>query len=482
MQNIFHLLAIVMALNIEDEDKMLETCHSLFGLLGEDDIRYLFKQKNIFGISPAVWASFMNAYKLCMAILNYPGVYLVRELQEGTVVHRWYDVTEFEDKINPDKNFSLCYSLMFLEKCMLEHPSASDVFSSEFFKSYIKTKIKVNRFFMICWVLLRIHFLICILAYSLFGRWAYSGILQIDTGYNETSCKYGSSYFEQTVGMLFTDTTAKYLAIYILATCSVMLFTDLVDFILFLKQSFKWSAAFGSYFMRNEYVVQYRLYKAQHVVCLITFLLLFINEMFAYSCREPFLGVVFEHILYIYIMAFSIFSILMFCQLSESFGWFVVVIQRLTLDMYPFLVIIMFLAFPIAIVHLRYATMYPNLGQGEFRSLAASLYSTFLIFIGQSEYSSYKPTYYLVFGIIQLFSILLSLLCLNFLIAIFSDTVARVMRNRHKMCTVQKIFVLQTTEKRFRNIPFMQKLYSKLNKRYFEHSDGKILFKVSTLR
>jgi uncharacterized membrane protein len=102
-----------------------------------------------------------------------------------------------------------------------------------------------------------------------------------------------------------------------------------------------------------------------------------------------------------------------------------------------------------------------------------------LLLLGHSDYPESDPEHISAFYN-KMIMVNGSLLLLNFLIAIFSDSVGRIMRNKIAISTVQKLCILAKTEKMFRKWPFVERLYQYQRERYFDVVNGRLLLRVET--
>ena len=163
-----------------------------------------------------------------------------------------------------------------------------------------------------------------------------------------------------------------------------------------------------------------------------------------------------------------------------TFGWFSTIITRLGNDSSHFQNCCIFAIFLFSIINIRYGRIFPNLGNGEFDNFWVTLYSTSLIYFGASDYSSYQPVKNFTFSLIYFLMTLTSVKSLNFLIAIFANTVSFVMNNYYVVCTSQQLGLIYYIEARFRRLPFTKYLYSKFTNKVFEVYDSKVCLKTTT--
>ena len=74
-----------------------------------------------------------------------------------------------------------------------------------------------------------------------------------------------------------------------------------------------------------------------------------------------------------------------------------------------------------------------------------------------------------------------SLTMTNFIIAVFSNSVATVMKNMEVLITIQQLAFISIVERQFVAIPGLRKLHMILQHKNFEEIDGRLTIKVVTL-
>ena len=172
----------------------------------------------------------------------------------------------------------------------------------------------------------------------------------------------------------------------------------------------------------------------------------------------------------------AVYDIFFFQPLSDTFGWFVTVIQRLTLDMIKFMYFLTSILLCISVT--TYFFSWISSTNPYYKTFFSALCDALLIVVGHSELPSFGSKFHLANLSIKLFLVTINLLILNFLIAIFSDSVGNIMRNFLAISTVQKICILSRMERFFRKWPLMEKFYDHQRHKYFDVIDGRVLLKV----
>ena len=120
-------MARKISINKGSEDSLVATYWLIVKLIGTEKMKELLLLRNIGKFRPLDWAMFLNAYGLAMAMINTPGVHLVKEKHKGALVTRWYDVTDYE--VNPEYigKQDLIYGLSYLCWTRINDPQTQTV-------------------------------------------------------------------------------------------------------------------------------------------------------------------------------------------------------------------------------------------------------------------------------------------------------------------------------------------------------------------
>ncbi len=221
----------------------------------------------------------------------------------------------------------------------------------------------------------------------------------------------------------------------------------------------------------------YRL--CQYIICFF----IFRGEVFKYDHYVP--------IIYRVDIAFVFMAtphvILYFVQLLPQVGYFVTVLNRMTNDMLNFILVFIIFTVPSACGFRLFFTMFEvcDMFRGPTYTFVTLFYDVFLIMLNMKDMgtavqglpSSYDKDSQIVFeSFVMIMHIIyvfwVTILLLNFLIAMFSNTVNVLSCNKHMISMIQRLSVALTVESRLGFI--FQWIYRYRQKKYLVHKDQQI--------
>jgi hypothetical protein len=171
-----------------------------------------------------------------------------------------------------------------------------------------------------------------------------------------------------------------------------------------------------------------------------------------------------------------IWPIFYFVQLLPIVGHFVITIQRMVSSMFTFLLVFLLMMTPYLQAFMLYMAAHSQEQCVEgFGSLTGTIYSLFNIMLNLTDFMDLNfknplPLWLLHFS----FVFCVAILMLNFLIAVMSDSVATVSKNRHIITTVQRLTVFYLVERRFGRI--FARYYDWMKSKYFVYDKGRVYF------
>ncbi len=175
-----------------------------------------------------------------------------------------------------------------------------------------------------------------------------------------------------------------------------------------------------------------------------------------------------------------IWGVFYLLQLLPSIGHYVIIVEKMVGDMIHFEAIfwLLLLPFPICFyLALQDATDCST--SSDFSSVAYMFYDTFLLLLNMFDMSHYMHTVehaWLLFFTHLLFFIIIVVMTLNFLIALFSNTVAEITRHAAVIMPLQRLSVTCLLEWRCRSFSLLRRYYRHKLKRcpQFICENGKV--------
>ena len=172
-------------------------------------------------------------------------------------------------------------------------------------------------------------------------------------------------------------------------------------------------------------------------------------------------------------------------QLSETVGWFISVLQKLVKDLAPFLIAMGLPLIFISLSNMYFAFLNEDYGQEQYQSFFTAIQYDFLVLIGFAELPPMTVKYAWLYRFIKVYTSLATLISVNFLIAIFTDSVSKIMENNSITGRVQQTVVLWRTEQLFRRWPFFEVLYRKRMRKIFhvdENDENRTILIVKSMK
>lgn len=176
-------------------------------------------------------------------------------------------------------------------------------------------------------------------------------------------------------------------------------------------------------------------------------------------------------IFYAIMVALCMWSIMFFLQLLPELGHCVVAVQRMLGDLSRFFVIYCFFMTPYVVA------FYQALSNSQitaFSTVTDAIYATFITMLNMISYLEARntPIMVAVFTIHFFYVFIISVLLINFLIAMFSSSYAEVTQNREVIFVVQSLSVCKMLEERlFGPLKYLIRRF--LQRKQFVYENGK---------
>lgn len=181
------------------------------------------------------------------------------------------------------------------------------------------------------------------------------------------------------------------------------------------------------------------------------------------------------HICLTLTMVSQVWSMMSFMQTTDHFGYYVIIVQRMIMDLLSFLLIFVLLWFPFLGPFTTIIQSVPDQGcQAGFESIHEIGYSLIKALFHSINFDEFIITDKL--GLIVthvLYMLICSMLLINLIIAIFSDSVANIVQHKDVFTVIQKICLVSQT-----SLPSPSSLISNYlwgnTKKYFRVENDKV--------
>ena len=172
----------------------------------------------------------------------------------------------------------------------------------------------------------------------------------------------------------------------------------------------------------------------------LSFVLLVINDLLYATKMIEIFSEKFRQLLSIMIGTSNIYGIGQFLVLTR-FAWILVTIHKLQTDSMAFITVFIGVAVPTAMTILSLSNEYPNI-PSEFTSFWPSAYSSFMIYLGLEDLAEFEPHKSISIASIQMATAFASLIIVNLMIAVFSNSTSYIMEHIAILGTIEKLYLL----------------------------------------
>ena len=433
--NVIHELARIASISKNCEVGMTETYGRLLQLLSASTFEKLLLTENKGHLRPLELASKVLTLRLYNAILQTPGIYLAKVEKHGPLIHKWYDLTEYESfGAGTRRDFSPINFLLELSESNIYSDECRALLSQAPTRQWVDAKMQISRPFLFGWFFIRISYLG---AYLLFEN---SEFTTTHHNSNSTILGCGNAVFD-------LPTWARMAAtIYVFMLSLLILLVDVFEAANFLLHNGRWRL------WRAEGIIRGRKAGLHYSFYRVSLLLFVAMAMFGSTAwlfpvlKIPLMGE-FTRIGASLLMPWTL---LYFVQLLPSIGYFTVVIQAMLRDMMNFMVVFLIILTPFSYLFHMMINYYSDQGCIEkFGSLPRSFYSTFTIILNMVDFNSFRlqnPGFVYVLHLLFVFSA--TLLLVNFLISLMSNSVIEINAHRDVIMLLQRLSIAMVMENR----------------------------------
>ena len=436
--NIFHCLVYLCYLDCDREEEFVEIYIKLCDILKPAQIKQLLYSENSTHRRPLELAAHVGAFRIFAAFFETKDVYLVKtEVFRTFYKVHWYDVTEYENYFPSNRfKFSPLWYLVFIDREHLGAATGAKVFKTDPFLDWMQKKCNVFVPLMWAWFLLRLIFILLFTLYD----------------FPEPVTNLETLSESQVNSTLPSPCNGKWIALpeslrltlmsFLMIFCICVVISDIAECIFYFVRSDHLSKLPKR---RKKYVVLVKVYRLNQLVLMICmFITLILRTLPTHS---PALFTV-KHMLYAVVWITSMWSILYFLQLIPFMGYFVITIQSMIVDILRFFILFILILVPFAFSFHRIARDDHQCSE-KFMNLPISMYTTFTVMLNMVDFSTDPGHDFVASALIHLvFVFLVAILLVNFLIALFSQTVSDVTEHRDVIIAIQELSISWALEHR----------------------------------
>ena len=469
--NILHALVGISVYYPEQEEHMVDLYKNICSLVEEEDLLQLHHMEDDMGFRPLEFSAQQGAFRLMMAFFNTTGVYLTNVQLRHSFRYLYYDITDYESTDKYRWERSPVAQLLYLDESKLKDSYTGSLFQrNSLIHTWTVCKRNVNFWFVLPWCFFTIMLYLDYFVYDSMESWVrLEGGITTTEAHNlvNKNQTLNYTYFEYCPD--FSGLSANTVQIMVLVGYAqfywcVMFISDVVDLVKYCR-NYKFFKNCRKSVKGTKRTV--RNAKLERTVAILT--IYFIGLSMASHGVADFLIV---DLARVYATCCLIVSMLYFIRLLPGIGHFVSAIQIMFRDLVNFMMVF-------AVVLLIFSQMLlvfvnTNSNEGcvvEFSTLTRSAYSVILTMQNVLTYTAYdmnKGHILLILHVCLIF--ILSILLVNFLIAIMSASVSRIAEHAQTIADIEWLSVILTMEDKFRKI--FRLYYVWMIKRHFVTKDG----------
>lgn len=461
-RNVLHS-CIILAISLPSlETQITEIIMWFAKEVGDEDWQALLYQENEDGLRPLECAAQQGCLKIMKTLLESPGHCFSQKIS-GMGLFRKHDVTDYE--IGTRHGKSPLHMIAFLDESKLQDSDTAKVLLSPLIKCWIDSKIQSNLVLIIAWVFMRFSFMI---AYFM---------LDVDVGWIKRA--FGNASESLICPELDDVDLEEYDRRFFTATLFIFAFLvlvlDVVDLI--------------SWRIRKHYLKNYNFngkktlinnttfFLANNLILtlVVTFCVAFYMVSNIFTDWEPGkVFAIFTDIARGLVPVLCLWYVAYFMQLIPYIGFSIINVQQMVAEMMKFLLIFIMCIVPF--VHVFESFIMANSKSGcvsEFNSPQMSAYTLFRTMLGQYDLSTLDVgNIGVVYVFHMMYTFLVGIVMLNFLIAIMSSTAAVLSENQSVILTVNQLAVAVRLEERI--FWYSKFLYQKMRKLGFHCENDQV--------
>ena len=456
--NVIHTLVIHASRNECNESKYLEVFNNFVSLLPRKSLSKLLLAENMAGLRPIELAAQFQTFRLIEAIFKSPGPYFHKHAKSGTISINYYDVSDYEcDVQGRPRAKSPMFLLTFLKCTKLKSEFTTKFLTEGLFGEWVEMRKQIYLPFIIFWAAIRL--LIILIAFFPAG-------LTDSVAPESTLCGLSISIPE------YIKTAA---CIFLMTVTLLFLLYDLYDVLRYYLSNHPWSKTYAQ--LNGHQVRRYQFYRFQQLLLNLVILTSCGNRI-SWHFSGNGLSVYPTQMLFVIIVATSVWSMLYFAQLVPVIGRFVMATQRMFYNFGKFSVVMMIFVTPFVITFPKFILKnYNGTCPDEFSSGVSYWYTGFTTILNTDDFRSFNaPSRESLWLIHVTYVTIVAILMLNFLIAIFADSYRDLANNSEVIANLQWMTIMATIDSRMP--PCMRPLVRWLKRRHFTYIDDRLYIKI----
>ena len=430
--NVVHRLIFAASTEKNHATKHAKTLVCLQALLSEKELKSLLRAENGFTLRPLEFAALHSCTDMMTIIMQTKGVYLIKEEHIGYNVVQYFDVSDYElfdDGVPPRLNTSPLLLLIFGETSHIQGIGSDNIFREPGLKSWIHSKIMINWPFVFIWFLLRLFYIGLFFSASLDNSWPTVVINGSDLKTTEIC-------------------SSKQLDLGSIQWCALSLMSIII-LIAYVYTSVrirkKHHPGVLKLLRRRNFSAHVQFYSVIHcMTCLSAVTISACQVVRSMGFAVP---LTLDYILFSSAAWGCMWGIIYFLQVLPWISIYAIAVHRMLRVFTGFILIfVIFLcAFALSFRRILLGT------SGEcptyFDTLRETIYSSFLVMINSVDFRQYENVdKSSLYSLHVLFVFFMSVMLINFLIAIMTQSITYIFTNQEAIIQTQRLVLVMTAQ------------------------------------
>jgi hypothetical protein len=462
--NIVHLMACCAFTNPKLEAKWAALFTDLTGFIAKQELKELLFQENVEGMRAVEFACQQGAFLLSSSIWNTEGIYRKQVKPTENEVLTLYDVTDYEShKYGKRQQKSPMNFVVYMDESLLEKPEISAIFSSLFFSLWIKAKTCANIPFIVLWYFFRLLHNLAFVSLNITNV-KVDLQKQINATNIMTPCP---NFITENISFAISDSVSQNIAIIVGTYSTFILILDITELI-WLNVSRDGCRVYRNLSGFKNIVAQDYFYRVAQFGSNVTILI------GTYGTLAGSTAGINTGLLHLASPLLMTWSMLYFAQVLPVIGYFVICMQRMLQSMLLFVVTLALAMVPfIQAFTLYVGSKVPEQCVQGFGTFQEAFYTLFTLMLNINNFADVHLQDPIGLWILHTsFVFGVAILMLNFLIAVMSEKVNTVTKNKHTITIIQRMTMCHVLERRFGQL--FGRYYEWVKARYFVYENGRV--------
>ena len=443
---ILHSVTSVASSYPDTESDLAEMYTYFMSLLSLEQQKELLYKENALGLRPLEDAAQKGCVLLLKSIFKTPGVYLIKERISGILLHQWYDVTDYESFSSSNRrDKSPLGFLGFMTEKTLEKDGVRELLYWKPFEHWFRIKLLSNIPWLFCWAMYRL--LVCLLMMvmivdegNILGQ---GGVPEKQASFYPNATFY---YCDGYTTVSIRKNILLYMAIFTCICGLIGITFDIVELLYVLIS--RRPDFLRMQLQRGNVAVSFWFYRiAQFFLCIT--LILISSKLLT---QEPIPVDIASDIGRLCFITMAFVSLLFFFEQIPQVGFYIIAIKRMLKDLLYFCVLYGICVAPFVLHFMVFVNTNSAQGCiGQFYNYLTSFYSLFLVMLNMvdfTQFDMYRDSSAILYFSHMIFIFVVAILLVNFLIAVMSDSAARIADRKQILIRLEKLHAVFVADNR----------------------------------